>query len=66
MSPLQTLLDDLLRYEDGSLTEPEVMALFQRLIDADLVQSLQGHYGRTARALIDNGLCTPPATPKED
>jgi len=24
------------------------------------------HNGRTARALIDAGLCTPPAAPKED
>jgi hypothetical protein len=63
---LQALVDDLMRYEDGSLTEEEVVSLFQRLIDARLTDSLQGHYGRTAAALVDAGLCTPPAAPKED
>lgn len=63
---MPSLTDDLIRFEDGSMSEEEAVALFQRLIDSGLVWSLQGSYGRTARALIDNGLCTPPAAPKED
>tara|TARA_B110000495_G_C22605366_1_gene361708 strand:+ start:150 stop:389 length:240 start_codon:yes stop_codon:yes gene_type:complete len=32
---------------------------FQFLIDADVVWTLQGIYGRTAQALIQEGTCTP-------
>ena len=32
---------------------------FQFLIDADVVWTLQGVYGRTAQALIHEGTCTP-------
>jgi hypothetical protein len=51
-------IDDIIAYESGELQEEEVIALFQRLINSGLVWRLQGHYGRTARALIEAGLCT--------
>ena len=41
-------IDDILRYEEGQMTEDEVLELFQRLIDSGAAWSLQGHYGRTA------------------
>lgn len=53
-----TLVDDIERYEAGELTEPEAIALFQRLVDSGLVWQLQGHYGRTAIDLADHGLIT--------
>lgn len=59
MNKLEAMVEDLMRYEADELEEAEVVALFQRLIDAELVQHLQGHYGRVARMLIDNGRCTP-------
>jgi hypothetical protein len=52
-------LDQIIAYEMGELDEDEVIRLFQNLIDSGLVWKLQGHYGRTARALIDAGLCHP-------
>lgn len=58
-------LEDFMRFEDGNMDEEEAVALFQRLIDSGLAWSLQGSYGRTARSLIDAGLCTSPAAPKE-
>jgi hypothetical protein len=47
--------DDLMAYEDGSMSEEEVVDLFQRLVDNGMAWSLQGHYGRTAEALIAAG-----------
>lgn len=37
--------------------EQEVIDAWQYLIDTGTVWSLQGYYGRTARALIDEGIC---------
>jgi hypothetical protein len=39
--------------------ETEVIAAWQHLIDTGLAWRLQGWFGRTATALIDNGVCTP-------
>lgn len=52
------LADQLFRYEDGDMDYDEFLSLFQRLVDSGLAWSLQGHYGRTARDLIDQGLIT--------
>lgn len=51
------MIDGIIEYENGELGEDEVIELFQRLIDSGLAWQLQGHYGRTAAALIDAELC---------
>lgn len=48
----------IIAYETGELDEQGIVELFQHLIDNGHAWSLQGHYGRTARALIDAGHCT--------
>jgi hypothetical protein len=50
-------IDKIIAYEQGELTEQDTIELFQELIDSALVWQLQGHYGRTAMALINAGLC---------
>lgn len=50
--------DDILRYENGELDLDEALSFFQYLIDTGLAWRLQGHYGRTAQHLIEDGLCT--------
>jgi len=51
-------LDFIMRFEEGELeSEEEMVEGFQHLIDSGMVWQLQGFYGRTARDLIDAGLC---------
>jgi len=47
----------IIAFESGELDEDEVIDLFQDLIDSGLAWQLQGHYGRTAKALIEAGYC---------
>lgn len=44
-------------YEGGDLGEQEIIEGFQELINNGMAWSLQGHYGRTATALIEEGYC---------
>jgi hypothetical protein len=50
------LLDQIIEYEQGQLSEPETLALFQELVNSGLAWQLQGHYGRTATDLLNAGL----------
>lgn len=50
----------LIAFESGALGEDQVIDLFQDLIDSGMAWELQGTYGRTAVALINNGFCTRP------
>lgn len=59
------LTGNIIAYESGELSEQETIELFQHLIDSNLAWTLQGHYGRTATALIRDGHCTPAKQPKE-
>ena len=47
----------IIELESGTLSEEEVIAGFQELINSGLVWQLQGVYGRTATALIESGKC---------
>jgi len=50
------LLTAIISYEDGTLGDEETVELFQGLVDTGQAWLLQGHYGRTAVALIEAGL----------
>ena len=61
-SKLEIRMDEIgfiMAYESGELTREEMVEGFQRLINSGLAWKLQGHYGRTAQALIENGDCEP-------
>jgi hypothetical protein len=54
MAPTVEMIMD---YEAGELGLEESVLLFQELIDTGLAWRLQGHYGRTAQRLIEDGYC---------
>jgi hypothetical protein len=41
-------------------TNDERQAAWQHLIDTGVCWNLQGYFGRTAKRLIDEGICSPP------
>ena len=48
-------VSDIIAYEMGELSEEATLNMFAVGIKTGLVWSLQGSYGRTARALIESG-----------
>lgn len=50
------LSDDIIAFESGELGQDQVVKLFQHLVDTGQAWTLQGFYGRAARALIEKGL----------
>ena len=57
---IKDLTDMIIKYENAELaTLEDVVILFQELIDTGMAWSLQGHYGRMAKALIEQGYCKP-------
>jgi hypothetical protein len=54
------LIDSIMKYEEGKMSEKEEISFFQYLVNSGVAWTLQGHYGRTAMDLIEEGLVTPP------
>jgi hypothetical protein len=50
-------LSFIMNWEEGLCTDEETIDGFQHLIDNGHAWTLQGCYGRTARALIEGGFC---------
>jgi hypothetical protein len=48
----EDILDKIIAYEMGELNDIETIKLFSNLVQNGNAWSLQGHYGRTATALI--------------
>jgi len=57
------LVSAIVRYEEGEMTDAEVLDLYQYLVDTGLAWQLQGSYGRMAARLIADGLVTAPGAP---
>ena len=52
------LVGGIIKYEDGEMDIGETVEFFQHLVDSGVAWELQGHYGRTAMDLINEGLVT--------
>lgn len=49
------LVDQIMEYESGMLSDPETLEMFSEMVRSGTAWSLQGHYGRTANSLIEDG-----------
>lgn len=56
---MMSLMQRILEYESEAQSLEWVLKLFADLIATGLAWQLQGHYGREARAYIENGLISP-------
>lgn len=56
-----SLIDEIMRFEGEQMTREELIPFFQRLVDTGMAWRLQGTYGRTAHALLSQGLIRPRA-----
>ncbi len=45
----------IMDYESGEISDQRILELIAHLIKTGQVWTLQGHYGRTAKQLIDGG-----------
>jgi hypothetical protein len=53
-----SLVIDIISYESGELDDAETLELFGTLVKSGMAWTLQGHYGRTARDMIEAGYLT--------
>lgn len=51
-------VDLIMKYEQGDMTTDEIVEFYQHLVDTGTIRGLQGHYQRTARQLMRDGLLT--------
>jgi len=54
------LVDQLIAYEEGQITEDQEVAFFEHLVETGACWQLPGHYQRVAATLIGAGLIKPP------
>ncbi len=57
-TPKYDLVGKMMDYEAGNMSEEDMIAFFQYLIDTGIVYQLQGSYGRMAQRLVDVGKCS--------
>ena len=48
------IIDYIMDYEMGVMSDLDTLKMFSELIKNGMAWSLQGHYGRTAKHLIEN------------
>ena len=53
---MTNLVTQIVAFENGELSDDEVLAFFQEIVNTGLVWRLQGSYGRFAERLIAGGL----------
>ena len=62
---MEKFVKDINSYESGEMSEEATITFFQELVNSGIIWELQGHYGRTAVYLIENGLVAVPNAGEE-
>lgn len=57
-----SIVEQIIAYETDTLDFDGCIELFQELVDTGMAWRLQGHYGRTALQLIEEGHITTKET----
>jgi hypothetical protein len=57
---LVRLVDRLIAYEEGQITEEQEVAFFEHLVETGTCWQLSGHYQRVAATLVEAGLLNSP------
>lgn len=60
MSENYDVVGQVIAYETGELSDDDTVTLFQHLVNTGVAWQLQGHYGRTAQAMLDAGVISSP------
>lgn len=55
MKRTKDLIDQMMEYESGLLSDPETLEMFSTIVKEKMQYSLQGYYGRTVTSLIIDG-----------
>ncbi len=58
----KTFIEKFGAYENGTMSEDEIIIFFQELVDSGIVWKLQGSYGRMAESLIEQGMVKETST----
>lgn len=56
----RNIVNDILAYEGGEMSEANMKKMFQNLVNTGQVWRLQGRYGRTAMAMLEAGVIKKP------
>ena len=54
MPKKKDIIDYIMDYEMGNMSDLDTLKMFSELIKNGMAWNLQGHYGRTAKHLIEN------------
>ena len=57
---MKDLTNKIIRYESDEMDMEEEINFFKELVDTGMAWTLQGHYGRRAHMLIDEGFIETP------
>ncbi len=49
-------VDKIIEYESDEMSDSDTVKFFSELVKSGMVWKLQGHYGRVASAMINNGI----------
>jgi hypothetical protein len=50
------MINAIISYESGEMSHDDIIYFFAELVETGFINAMQGHYQRTARDLIEQGI----------